>query len=330
MSKKKVETKIEDLTQEQDARLDEFEKKWSDMGLSLAPIDHARAEDAIRACYAAQGMKIPSRIEWLRSPFEMCARGAELEHVQKAVDSGTDPALAMSNAAALFRTDQTLAEEAQRAVQDMRGSCCFGQHDANWLGFHDFMNEVVGLKDETAELSGLIQMAKEGHWWLPFENVCLASERPVEMHLLNGNLHKEGGPAMRYADDLTIFALNGVEVPEWLAVKAKADISGKDVLALTNAQQRAEGIKRLGIGSFLKDLKAETIHVMDDYKLITIDFEGRRIGPYLTMVNRSTGEIHCEGVGTPNGAVDNTIKTCSQALAWRNQTDTFVKPEVLT
>lgn len=321
---------IEDLTPEQDARLDEFEKKWTARGLDLKPIDRERAEEALRKCYTAQKMKAPTRIEWLASPFAMLVRGAELEYVQKAIDSGTEVSLAMSNATALFRSDQTLSGDAQTAIRDLYGSICFGQHDSAWLGFQDFMNEVVGLKEETEELSALWEMAQEGHWWLPFENICLASERPIEMFLLNGNLHKEGGPAIRYADDFGLFALNGVEVPEWLAVLPKEKLVAKNILALTNAQQRAAGIKRIGFGPMLNELKAETIHEMDDYRLLSIEFEGQRIGPYLAMKNPSTGEIHCEGVGEPTGGVDPKIKTCEQALAWRNQTEKFIKPSVLT
>jgi len=80
----------------------------------------------------------------------------------------------------------------------------------------------------------------------------------------------------------------------------------------------------------LKELKAERIHKWKDYELISIEFEGRRIGPYLTMKNPSTDEIHCEGVGQPNGGVDTGIKTCQAALAWRNSMDKYVKPEMLT
>lgn len=163
------------------------------------------------------------------------------------------------------------------------------------------------------------------------EKFCIISDRPRALHVDSQNRpHCGTGPFCEWRDGSALYALNGVRIPAWLVLTPPEKLKASRIMALENAQQRAEGIKKKGIGSMLSDLNAETIDRYESYELVTIQFEGVRIGPYLKMVNPSTGEIHVEGVGTPNGRVDETIKTCQQALAWRNGMDRFIAPETLT
>ncbi len=206
---------------------------------------------------------------------------------------------------------------------------CFGSHDANWLGFYQYFLEVLKL-EACEKLLPLMDLSKEGGWFYPYRNICVISERPVEIHMDGTRLHKEGGAAIRYADGFSVYALNGVRVPDWLAETPKEKLDADKVLALPNAEQRAQGIKKVGIGVLFSRLNTQVIDTWRDYELVTIEFEKRRIGPYLRMINRTTGETHVEGVGTPNGGIDEKIKTCQDALAWRNGLTKFVEPKVLT
>jgi hypothetical protein len=322
---------IEDLTSDQEAQLDIYAEKYTELGLSLKPIDHEEAQEAITQCYIGAGIKAPA-FEWLRSPFEMLVRGAQLEHVQIAMKDGKSEEDAQKEATKLFDITCTLSNDSQNKIRDLLNNSCYGQHDAGWLGWYDFFQTEVGLEEETDEIKPLIRTVKAVHWWLPFENVCLCSERPVEMYLGetdaqgNRNLHRNGGPAMKYADDFCIYSLNGVDVPQWLAETSIDKLDPKKILALKNAEQRKEGIRKIGIERMREPLKVEVIDTWKDYELWTIEFEGRRIGPYLKMVNDSTGQIHVEGVGEATGNVDQKIKTCQEALAWRGGFYKFEAP----
>jgi hypothetical protein len=374
--KNKAKPLIESLTPQQEAMLDVYAKRYTEMGLSIKPIDHTKAEEILRRCYTLQGLLAPQQILWYPSPFAMMVGAARMKVRDELIDKGIPETEAEEQSNQIFDVSKELSKEAKSRVSSMLDNCCFGQHEAGWLSWVQFFREEVGLKEETEEIVALIETAEALHWWLPFENICFASERPIEQHMTdpdaegNRNLHKNGGPALRYAEGFSLYMLNGVEVPEWLAVTPATELDAKKVISLDNAEQRKEGIKKLGLEKLFKELKAEVIDTLkftetiesvanwealpaflrnstgasrevleaagavfkkyenpQHYELVTIEFEGRRIGPYLKMVNDSTGQIHVEGVGEVTvGGVDTKITTCEQALAWRGGFDRFIKP----
>jgi hypothetical protein len=206
-----------------------------------------------------------------------------------------------------------------------------GNQWSEYGAFISFFRHVAKLALDYSKWDHYEKLTEHSGHRIMHEQFCMISDRPRILKVDARNRpHCETGPFCEWRDGSALYSLNGVRVPAWLVETPKEQLKAKDILALTNAQERVEGIKKIGIGNMLKELKAEVIDKMDDYQLISIEFENNRIGPYLTMVNRSTGEIHCEGVGTPNGGVDTTIKTCEEALAWRNEMTEYVSPEVLT
>jgi hypothetical protein len=60
-------TKINELTPEQDAQLEVYEKRWIEYGLSTDPIDRTRVEDAVGRAYQQAGLDRP-RFEYRSSP----------------------------------------------------------------------------------------------------------------------------------------------------------------------------------------------------------------------------------------------------------------------
>src|SRR5579864_2191388 len=61
--------KIEKLTPEQEARMDEWIDKWTAFGLSTEPANRAEAERGIRMAYEAAGKTAPEKIVWCGSPL---------------------------------------------------------------------------------------------------------------------------------------------------------------------------------------------------------------------------------------------------------------------
>jgi hypothetical protein len=212
------------------------------------------------------------------------------------------------------------------SVREEHYKAGYGSHDAAWLGFYQYFLEV--LKIEACEkLIPLMDLSKEGGWFYPYKNICVITERPSEIHMDGNRIHKDGGPAIRYPDGFSVWALHGVRVPEWLATTEASKLNPKEIMALPNAEQRKEGIRKAGIDRFKDTLKVEVIDTFKDYELWTFEFENRRIGPYLKMVNPSTKQIHVEGVGTANGGIDTSIKTCQEALAWRGGFKIYSEPK---
>jgi hypothetical protein len=217
--------------------------------------------------------------------------------------------------------NQVLAEVTAQ-VGNQVGVAGYGSQDAGWLSFYDFMKAELQLAS-CNKLDGLFELSKYCGWFWPFAGAVILTEKPTEIHLRERRLHCDGGPAILYRDGFAVHALNGVLVPAWLAETPIDKLDPNEVMKLTNAEQRKEGIAKIGIPNMREALKVEVIHTFKDYELWTIEFEGRRIGPYLKMVNDSTGQIHVEGVGEVTGGVDLDIKTCQDALAWRGNFKVF-------
>jgi hypothetical protein len=189
----------------------------------------------------------------------------------------------------------------------------YGQHDAPWLAFYDYFREVVGLKNETDKLRGLFALAKCAGWAIPYDTVCLVAERHCVVSLNpEGQLHCDGGPAVRYPDGYSIWALNGVRVPQWLAESNANEIAPAEFAKLENAEIRREFIRKVGIEQLVLRLGAESIDTQGDYELLVVDLQGETgKWPYLKMKNPSIGVWHMEAV--PKGT-----KTVQEALEWRN------------
>lgn len=98
---------IEDLTPEQDAKLELYYEKWLKIGLNaIVTTEEMRkkAEDAIVRAYKVEGLNAP-QIIWTRSP---------LEGAKKCIELG-DKKDSLVHAAG------------------------YGSHDAGWLAFYDFI-----------------------------------------------------------------------------------------------------------------------------------------------------------------------------------------------
>src|ERR1043165_1618928 len=115
---------IENLTPEQEAPSDVYVTRWLQIGLDGSPADRPRAERAVRALYAQEGLAEPI-VHWADSP------------------------------------DQAIRELEQAGLV---AAWFFGQHAANWLSFYEFMREVVGLREETEDMLPLFELAKSCGW----------------------------------------------------------------------------------------------------------------------------------------------------------------------
>jgi hypothetical protein len=248
--------KIESLTAEQEARFSEFINKWTDIGLSTRQTDKRTAEEGIIEAYAQANLKAP-RIVWCTSPYAQAITRAIVLSMGK---EKQDP--------------KQLEADARESVNKSG----YGQHDANWLGFYDFFNQVCGLKEETAKLTGLWKIAQSAGWFIPHEKLCWISERPVELHKdAEGRLHNETGMALRYSDGWGVYAWHGVRLgnfqlpaPDPKMPNEKGFVVDKPHLITVehiekeaNAEIRRVMIERYGAARYITDSGAELIHEDD-------------------------------------------------------------------
>ena len=157
---------------------------------------------------------------------------------------------------------------------------------------------------------------------IPFENICVISERPTSMVRNQfSRLHCEYGPAITFKDGYELNVLNGVNLPNWTFSDISMDEKLTKTLAETNTEVRMTLMRHFGLDNFLDVLKAQKLDSKENYELYTVEIEGNRCGPYLKMKCPSTGRIYFEGVGDPDKYefLDTSIKTCDDALADRFQ-----------
>ena len=294
MSKNKV---IEKLTPEQEAQLVVYKDKWTKIGLSTEPMDEEKAILYVKQAYKAAGLKEPKEIYIESSPF---AGAKKIERLAK--EKKTD----LGGVVNIFQNQSA-----------------YGAMDASWLGFYEYFYDVMGLKKEVGPLKPLIELAKVCGWFFPYDTVCVLTDRPAEINLVNNRLHKNGGPSIRYRDGYSLYHLNGVRVTKEIAETPGYALSTKLVLTEKNAQVRAEIVKKIGMPRIIQELGGTTIEARDGYELINLDMGDGRFRPYLKMRNPSVDLVHLEGVHP-------SCDTINKALAWRNGLDTFTAPIKLT
>ncbi len=84
-----------------------------------------------------------------------------------------------------------------------------GQHDAAVLALLEGTAEIFDL-DCCEPIRGLTEIACSSGWWWPFEHAVVLTERPRVLLLDGeGRLHREGGPALHYEDDLAVWSVHG-------------------------------------------------------------------------------------------------------------------------
>lgn len=167
----------------------------------------------------------------------------------------------------------------------------------------------------------LLDAYEAGLWvyWIKSEGV-LALPRP-SIRLREGRPHGDGVPAASWESGERLYILNGVPVPEEIAVKPARDLDPRLVLTERNAEVRREVVRKIGVERVVTELGAVCVDREGDYELLLLDLGDRRRRPFLKMRNPSVGVYHVEGVHPD-------CRTVRQALAWRNGTDT--PPSVLT
>lgn len=113
-----------------------------------------------------------------------------------------------------------------------------GPRDLSWLGVYEYLRNVLGLREETASLLGLFQVATSLGWLQPHQNTCWIAERP---DLLRGDaqdrLHCATGAALRFPDGWSVWAWKGVEIPRWI-IEQPENITLAAIDAEQNVQVR--------------------------------------------------------------------------------------------
>jgi hypothetical protein len=317
--------KIDKLTPDQEAKVPQYLKKWLDNGRKTSRLDQVKAKQAIIDIYECAGMKPPQHFFFFPSPIQ-CQLAVNLmknKEFEKILASNLETNLWTNLETNLWTNLGTNLRTNLWTNELKYENTFYGNHWTWWVGFYDFvLNELFEEKiSEYKDFIKYLNALQQVHLFIPYDNIVFISDNPESLTLdTQGRLHGETAPAMMYQDGYSLFYLNGIQVPKWAIETPKDDIKPKQILELTNTEQRMALMRFVGLSKFLVELKATELHSYEGYKLYRLDVENQVIGPYLYMKCPSSGREFLEGVGDPKDDItfDKTIKTCQDALKWRS------------
>jgi len=222
--------KIDKLTAEQEAQLEVYRDKWIKIGLSTERVDHDAARVAVELLYKCGGLEPPKEILFANGP----------KHAKKLLG------------------DRSVTE-----------SCVYGSHEAAWLSFYDYMQNVLGV-DFDGKLDGLWAVAKTCGWVSCYDTLAIVQDRPLHIKMDEDNrLHCENGPAILYDDGFAVYAWHGVRIPgEWIT--NKGSLTPKIALTWENMEQRRAACEILGWVHILNELDAKVLDVDPDPQIGTL------------------------------------------------------------
>lgn len=281
----KIGKKIDRLTPEQEAMIPVYREKWIQIGTSCDPCNLEESKKYARLAYKAAGLTCPEKFYLVDSPIAAAKLEVEL--------SG----------------EKLNQKQFANAVYQAINSQIFGSHEAGWLSYYEFMWNEIGIK-ECEALEGLIGIAKNCGWWAPYNDYIIFQHRHEELHVDEEfRLHNENGPAIRYRDGYSVWAVHGVRVTEQIIMRPET-LTIDQINSENNQDVRSIMIDRFGWPKYLENSDAKCIDFRDNY------IEGTKealyvspIGGLRLVVTCPTGRIFALGV-------KDGVKTCEDAQFW--------------
>ena len=229
--------RIDALSADQSAMLEQIRDEWIAVGLQTGPADRPAAEAGVRAAYRRAGLEPPGQMLWLDSPIAGCfaaatlVRGQVSDQVRDQVwgqvldqvrdqvrDQVSDQVRGQVRGQVWDQVrgqvrDQVSGQvwgQVSGQVRDQVWAAIPGQHDAGWLSWAAALRRI-GVDCDT---TGLQAVAQNAGWWWAFRGVAILTERPTAVHRdSQGRLHNPVGPALQYPDGWGFHAWHGTRVP---------------------------------------------------------------------------------------------------------------------
>lgn len=208
-----------------------------------------------------------------------------------------------------------------------------------WASYYyagiNFLNETKDVERYLIDsINEYEEITRNMHGVLPCENVCFVIEYPVEISIKDNDfekfqLHKEGGLALEYSDGTGFAWLNGVEVPDYITLTQPNKLNAKKVMSETNVDIRREGLRRIPMKKFLKDVGATLIDKMKgrkkylNYELFDADFKDGKKRRLLKMFDIASKTFTVE-------RVEDNCDTVISALEFRDGETKYIYPKVRT
>lgn len=306
---------ITELTQEQKDQCPIYAQKWIDIGISTNRIEYSRALDIVNDVQEHLLQKTRTPIILVDDPIEawiachFANEGTPVNEIMGKVDE-------------FYATPK----KDRIKLESFSTPYLVGSFDASIWSFYDYCQQVLGVnyKEKTQNFA-IWKATSELGMIFPFDHVCIVSQKPTTIKLNENRVaHCDGGPAIEYAGrgngktNIKIFMLNGIRVPEWLAVTPSGNLTVEDYSRLDNADQKMEFVRKFGVERMLgmgKKIDSYEQYnkewwTRSQYELWDMHclFEGVPYAPHLKMLNQTTGVWHVEAVSPDCLTLEDAVK----------------------
>lgn len=194
--------------------------------------------------------------------------------------------------------------------KDFINKCCFGSFEASWLSYYTYFRDVVGI-DLDPRLRDLETLAKYVSLYFTHEDTVIFSRKPTEIHLDNGLLSNENGPAILFADGFAIYSIRGNQVTEQIVMHPET-LTVKQIDSEQNSDIQSIMIDRFGWDRYIAESNAKLIDSRKNEIENTMEalFDTKRFGRRL-VCTCPTGRVFVKGIETRKDT-----STCEGAQNW--------------
>lgn len=304
---------IDELTEENKAAMPRYVAKWTKIGTNTDRLDYDRAADIVDAVRAEilQRPKAPLMI--VDNPLEAWI-ACNYFHYHK-----VPVAQLPGKVKAFFEGKDKISLE-NFSMPHLTGS-----FDASIFAFYDYFRTELKVDfGEHDQKYQIWQSTSELGLIFPFNGITIVSQKPniirINDQVEPAVAHCDGDVAIGYTGmgGFDIHLLNGVRVPEWLAVTHSSKIDVKRYHEISNADARMEFVKKLGIERMLSmGRKIDTYKnynknwwTLSEYELYDMAklFTSAPFAPHLKMLNQTTGVWHVEPVSPACTTLEDAIR----------------------
>ena len=238
--------KIEKLTPEQEALLPAFVDYGLQYGLNTSPCDRPKAEAAIRAHYAALNRPEPKLIIWLDSPHQGAIGAAMLAGTKFSGDQVRVQVWAQVWDQVRDQVgDQVwdqVRDQVGAQVRDQVPSTYINYSDYGWVSFYEYFRRHTNIKFPKKLLDKFDSIAaglKSGIYEIyPHKGLCVGVRPPEKIFRdEHGRIHNTEGPAIRFRDGFSVYAIHGRRLPAWIWER-RDTITREEFLQEKNAEVR--------------------------------------------------------------------------------------------
>ena len=274
------------ITPEEAKLMEAHTQLWIQRAMRTDPIEPDKIVPAIKALYAAAGMKEP-RVVIVPSPLVMAMAGgfaAGIWYFRKngglsdsATDLATDSATRSATDLATdlaTKQDPNWAYKIAREFVATHGDAMFlmqcatkwwrmyqgGNMWAAWDCYLTAARDILGLRlKEHEKYAAWEQCAIHGGLRVLHEEFCIVSDFPeVILKDAQNRPHCDTGPSHRWRDGWSLYHVHGVVVPEYV-IERPHEITVAAIDSEANSEVRRVMIERYGAGRYLTDTGAKPV-----------------------------------------------------------------------